>query len=203
MIENRKNNSENRIYALQKKLEKELSPERYHHTLGVMYTAAALAMCHDPSVMEQAMIAGLLHDCAKGIPYNEQYRLCMKYQIPLSEVEEKNHALLHAKLGEWMAKNKYDLKDENILHAIKVHTTGCPEMSMLDKIIYISDYIEPGRNKAHHLAQIRTLSFQNIDLAVEKIAYDVLNYLKKQNGPTDELTISTWEWYHHKNNEIY
>ena len=89
----------------EKKLKKYLDKDRYRHTLGVMYTAAALAMAHDYD-MEQAQMAGLLHDCAKCIPNKKKLKICKKQDIRVSSVEKSNPFLLHAKLGAYIAKEK-------------------------------------------------------------------------------------------------
>ena len=123
-----------RITKIRRKLMTELDKERYEHTLGVMYTAAALAMRHDEDI-EKALMAGLLHDCAKCIPGDTKIKLCKKYRLSVSEVEKENPSLLHAKLGAFLAAKKYHIKDKEIMNSIASHTTGCPHMSLLDKII--------------------------------------------------------------------
>ena len=129
---------------IRKKLKKTLDKDRYEHTKGVMYTAGCLAMAnHYP--IEKAMLAGLLHDCAKCIPTSEKIRLCEEHHILMTQIELDNPGLLHAKAGMALAEEQYGVTDTDILHAIKVHTTGEPDMSILDKIIYIADYIEPMR----------------------------------------------------------
>ena len=95
---------------IEKKLKKELDKERYTHTLGVMYTAAALAMAHQCS-LEQAVYAGLLHDCAKCISNHDKLKLCKKHKIPVSSSEEQSPFLLHAKLGAYFAKKRYKVED--------------------------------------------------------------------------------------------
>lgn len=186
---------------IKKSLKKELDKSRYEHTLGVMYTAAALAMAHGGNI-EQAMLAGLLHDCAKCIPNDEKFSMCKKNHIELTESEKENPALIHAKLGAFLAKEKYHVTDESILHAILVHTTGEPEMNLLDKIIYIADYIEPNRNKADNLPVVRPLSFQNLDAALFKILGDTLDYLKETEKKIDSLTEQTYEYYKSKKMKI-
>ena len=183
--------------GIEKKLRKELDNERYRHTLGVMYTAASLAMAYHTD-MEQAMYAGLLHDCAKCISNNEKLKLCKKHKIPLSPSEEKNPFLLHAKLGAYFAKHKYKIEDREILHAIKVHTTGEPEMGTLDKIIYIADYIEPNREKAPNLEEIRKMAFEDLEQTMLKILSDTLNYLEKKGGEIDPLTLETYQYFQNK-----
>ena len=86
-----------------------LDQNRYEHTLGVMYTAGALAMRYEAD-LEDAMIAGLLHDCAKCIPSAQKIELCRKYNLNISEAEQKNSGLLHAKLGAYLAKEIYRIQ---------------------------------------------------------------------------------------------
>ena len=180
--------------AFQKKLKREMDEGRYQHTLGVMYTAAALAMRYEYDI-QKAQIAGLLHDCAKCIPNGKKLKLCEKYQIPVTEVENRNPFLLHAKLGSFLASHEYDVQAEEILSAILYHTTGKPDMSLLDKIVYIADYIEPRRNKAPNLTEVRKLAFLDLDAALYKILSDTLSYLDEGTGEVDEMTIKAYEYY--------
>lgn len=183
----------NRI-EIEKKLKKELDKERFRHTIGVMYTAAALALAHGGD-MEQALYAGLLHDCAKCIPNHEKLHLCRKHKLEVTPAEQKNPFLLHAKLGALFAREKYEIKDQEILHAIQVHTTGVPDMNLLDKIVYIADYIEPNREKAENLPQVRALAFQSLDKTMEMILGDTLTYLEESGGDIDPLTAQTYEYF--------
>lgn len=184
----------NNIDIYKKKLQKRLDSSRYEHTLGVMYTAAALAMRYGLDI-NQAQIAGILHDNAKCISYDRKMQLCEKYNIHLSDAEKENPALLHAKLGAFLAMYKYKVNDSEVVKAILYHTTGRPDMSMLEKIIYVADYIEPMRYKARNLAQIRKLAFIDIDEALVCILQDTLEYLNSINGSIDPLTQKTYEFY--------
>lgn len=186
--------NQNELHELRKKLKKRLDKGRYEHTKGVMYTAGCLAMAHEASV-ERAMLAGLLHDCAKCIPNEEQIRLCKKNDIHISSVEYECPYLLHAKLGAYLAETEYGVSDPQILHAIRVHTTGEPDMSVLDKILYIADYIEPGRNKAPNLEKVRKLAFQDLNACMAQILCDMLPYLSEKGGAIDPTTRHTYEFY--------
>lgn len=177
-----------------KKLQRYIEKDRYQHTIGVMYTAAALAMAYNYDI-NKAMLAGALHDCAKSMPHDKKLELCRKNHIEVSDVERENPFLLHAKAGALIARKKYGVKDEDVLHAIQVHTTGAPAMSTLDMIVFIADYIEPGRDKALNLPHIRELAFQNLENTVEKILYDTLNYLNQKSGRIDPTTERTYEYY--------
>ena len=179
---------------IEKKLSKYLDEDRFQHTMGVMYTSACLAMVHGYDIKD-AQVAGLLHDCAKCIPNGKKLKLCEKYQIPVTEVENRNPFLLHAKLGSFLASHEYDVQDEEILSAILYHTTGKPDMSLLDKIVYIADYIEPRRNKAPNLTEVRKLAFLDLDAALYKILSDTLSYLDEGTGEVDEMTIKAYEYY--------
>ena len=167
-------------HEIRKRLKKELDKGRYEHTKGVMYTAGCMAMAYETSI-EQAMLAGLLHDCAKCIPDDEKLQICEEHDIPINAVEYESPFLLHAKLGAYLAETVYEVKDPEILHAIKVHTTGAPDMSTLDKIIYIADYIEPGRNKAADLPRVRKLAFEDLDTCMAEILCDT-NFLHLHSG---------------------
>lgn len=179
---------------IQKQLKKELDRNRYQHTLGVMHTAACLAMRYETDLY-RPMLAGLLHDCAKCIPGNEQILLCKKNHIVIREVERENPSLLHAKLGASLAKTKYGIEDESVLHAIEVHTTGSPGMNFLDKIIFTADYIEPNREKAENLPEVRALAFTDIDKAVVQILHDTIHYLNHKKGAIDKKTQETYQYY--------
>lgn len=183
--------------AIQEKLKLALDEPRYEHTLGVMYTAGCMAMAHGFDV-KKAMLAGLLHDCAKCMTHEDRLLLCQQHNVEVTASELENKALLHAKVGAILAKIEYDITDKDILHAIAVHTTGEPDMNMLDKIIYIADYIEPGRDKAPNLELIRSLAYKDLDTCMAQILYDTLNYLQTRGGsidPTTELTYHFYEKY--------
>ena len=182
------------INSIRIKVKKELDKERYEHTKGVMYTAGCLAMANEYDI-DKAMIAGLLHDCAKCIPNDEKIKLCKKNNILVNDIELQNPGLLHAKLGSFLAETKYEILDPDILHAIKVHTTGCPDMNIIDKIIYIADYIEPKRNMAPRLEYIRKIAFQDLNLCMAEILYDSLHYLSNQKNEIDPMTQHTYEFY--------
>lgn len=182
------------ISKLQKAMEKTLDAKRYEHTLGVAYTAASLAMRYDVDIND-ALVAGLLHDCAKCLSNDKKVSICEKNNIHVTEIERKNPSLLHAKVGSFIAMDTYHIKDMDILNAIMYHTTGRPEMSLLEKITFISDYIEPGRKQAPNLPIIRKLAFIDLDKALLKILEDTLEYLKQSREEIDTATQETYEFY--------
>ncbi len=179
---------------LRREMEKVQDSRRFEHTLGVEFTAASLAMRYGASI-KSARTAGLLHDCAKCLTDEERISICRKNGIPISEMEWKNPFLLHAKAGAFLAKKQYGIEDEDILNAICSHTTGRPGMSLLEMIVFVADYIEPGRNKASNLEEIRRLAFTELDQALLKILGDTLEYLESGSGDVDPMTRKTWEYY--------
>ncbi|MCD7834351.1 MAG: bis(5'-nucleosyl)-tetraphosphatase (symmetrical) YqeK [Lachnospiraceae bacterium] len=182
------------IAKMQKRLKKELDEPRYVHTQGVMYTAMALAMCHGED-LERTGVAGLLHDCAKCIPNPQKIKLCEHYRLSVSEAERAAPQLLHAKLGACIAKDKYGVEDMEILSAIRCHTTGKPDMSLMEKIVFLSDYIEPGRVKAPNLTRIRALAFSDLDMAVYLTLRDTLSYLEQTKASLDNQSVVAYNYY--------
>lgn len=179
---------------LRKAVKKVQSGKRYEHTLGVEYISAALAMRFGADV-KSAQAAGLLHDCAKCMSDEEKLNLCRKNNIPVTEAERKAPYLLHAKVGGYLAHKKYGVTDKDILNAIIYHTTGRENMSLLEKIVFVADYIEPGRKHAPNLAEIRSLAFQDLDKAMLRILEDTLSYLRASDSELDPMTEITWKYY--------
>ncbi len=183
-----------RLAEIRKELKKKLKKERFEHTVGVMYTAASLAMCYGADI-QKALTAGLLHDCGKYCPAEEQIRLCGRYGIKLTRSELEMPALIHARLGAYLAEHEYGIKDREILDAVTYHTTGRPDMSLLEKIIYIADYIEPNRREIPGLSEIRGIVFRDIDRAVCLSAERTVRYLRDGGKSIDPMTVSTYEFY--------
>ncbi len=183
------------ISKLRKEMDEVQKNSRLEHTIGVAYTAASLAMCYGADV-EKALIAGYLHDCAKHLSDEELLKICKKNDLPVSHTEEQNPgSLLHGKVGAFLAKDKYDVDDKEILNAIYYHTTGHPGMTLLEKIIFLADYMEPGRNKAPNLSQIREVIYRDIDKALLIVLKDTLAHLKDSDKPVDDMTQKTYEYY--------
>ncbi|MGI6117942.1 MAG: bis(5'-nucleosyl)-tetraphosphatase (symmetrical) YqeK [Bilifractor sp.] len=179
---------------LEKKLQKALTENRYRHTLGVAYTASALAMCHG-SDLETAREAGMLHDCAKCMTNAEMRQLAIRKKIEISQFELEHPALLHSKLGVYVARDEYGISDIGILQAIRWHTTGKPDMSLLESIIFVSDYIEPNRDKAPRLPELRSLAFHDLNRCVYEILKDTVHYLSGNPKSMDPMTEKALKYY--------
>lgn len=157
------------------------SKKRFVHTIGVSYTSCSLAMRYGIDI-NKAFLAGFLHDVAKGIEDSKLIDFCKENNVDIPEVCYLKPFLLHGPAGRVIAKNMLGIDDEDILSAIEFHTTGRPGMSLLEKIVFVADYIEPGRNKAPNLEYIRKLAFENIDSCVIKILEDTFSYLNDADG---------------------
>lgn len=183
----------NRI-DITEKLKEKLSVKRFEHSISVEYTAGNMAFIHGVDY-EKALIAGLLHDCAKYLSSDKKIKKCEKRNIPISKFEYDNPELLHAKLSALYAKEKYGITDQEILSAITWHTTGKPNMSALDKIIYIADYIEPNRPYLPDIDIIRHEAYTDLDRCLLHILYNTIHYLGKRGSIIDSITKETYEYY--------
>ncbi len=186
-------NKKERI-ALIKELESELAYGRFVHTLDVAATASNLAMCYGAD-LDKAETAGLLHDCAKCMNLGKMLKACDKAGVTISEYERNSVSLLHSKAGAVLAESRYGVSDEDILNAIRYHTTGRPGMSLLEKLVFVADYIEPGRDSAPNLPLVRKLAYESIDDCVLQILKDTLQYLATTGSPVDPMTQKTYEYY--------
>lgn len=153
------------IDQIKARLEKSLSQERFVHTLGVANEAVRLANYYKADV-EKAHMAALLHDCAKCLPGGELRQYCIDNGIELDGIMESRITLAHSLAGAVMAKKEYGVDDGEILNAIRVHTLGAKEMSLLDKIILVADIAEPNRGSYKELEKIRKMAYMDLDKAV-------------------------------------
>lgn len=129
-------------------LKERLDGKRLSHTLAVADTAYTLGKrygCSDTDC-ERLYVAGLLHDVTKRLSTAEHIEICRRASYPLTEDDLASPPILHAISGAIVAKRDFsELVDEGICRAIALHTTGAADMSLLDKLLYLSDYIEPTR----------------------------------------------------------
>ena len=185
--------SRENIDLIKADLKEKLPKKRYEHTLGVAYTAAALAMCYGEDILK-AELAGILHDVAKAKKSFELKDDMKGYIDPYTDedyvalIADKAPQILHAIYAPYLAKKDYKIEDKDILSAIRWHTTGKKDMTMLEKIVFVADYIEPNRKKLPDLDRIRTLSFHDISEAVNVIAKSTIEYLGSQGMYIDKFT---------------
>ncbi|RRJ16412.1 HD domain-containing protein [Lachnoanaerobaculum orale] len=185
--------SRENIDLIKADLKEKLPEKRYEHTLGVAYTAAALAMCYGEDILK-AELAGILHDVAKAKKSSELKDDMKGYIDPYTDgdyvalIADKAPQILHAIYAPYLAKKDYKIEDKDILSAIRWHTTGKKDMTMLEKIVFVADYIEPNRKKLPDIDRIRTLSFHDISEAVKVTAKSTIEYLGSQGMYIDKFT---------------
>lgn len=175
-----------KLTEIQNDLKNRLSERRYVHSAGVAASAYMLAekYGYDP---EKAELAGWLHDCAKEMKLREMQDIIDKQNLQVDEYMRSSRALLHGPAGSIMVKTVYGIEDRDIQDAIFFHTTGHPQMGLLDKIIFLADYIEPGRDFPG-INIIRKNAKKDLDVAVLS-AYDAtIRYLLEQKEYIYELT---------------
>ena len=175
---------------MKNKLKSALPEKRYLHSIGVCETAVKMAKCYGADE-NKAYIAGRLHDCAKGLKNEEQIKMCNEYGIVLDEITRACLPVIHAPLGAEVAKAEYGIEDEEILRAIRLHTTGAPEMTILDKIIYIADMIEPTRSY-NGVEELREAAFKNLDEAMLKALQFTLRFNIQKGTVIHPDTLSAW-----------
>lgn len=173
---------------ISKKLKTMLTPHRYAHSLGVQATAVDLAHRYGVDT-HKAAIAALVHDCAKDLDAKSMLDLIKKYGLVLDEIYLKQTELVHAPLGAEMARDLFDIQDKEILDAIRYHTTGRTGMSPLEKIIYLADYIEPGRN-FDGVEEIRQEARHDLDKAVVMAMDSTILYVIQKGGLIHTNTVS-------------
>lgn len=168
-------------------LKESLKPNRYIHSVNTMKVAVLLAE-HYGADRDIAAVAGLLHDCAKNLTDIETIKYCKENGIELNEIEKKQLFLMHGEVGAIIAKEKYGVEDEIILNAIRYHTTGFSKMNMVDKIVYLADYIEPGRTHCS-VDDVRRLAYEDIDKALICAFSNVIKFVIMQNGLIHPFTV--------------
>jgi len=149
---------------IMQKLKTKLDEGRFRHSIGVMEIAIKLAKHYNADI-KKAEIAGLLHDCAKNLDPNSLLKLAENFGILQDDIVRREKALIHGPLGAILARLEYGITDEEILNAIRIHTTGDINMTVLEKIIFLSDLMEPGRCFPG-VDDLRVKAFDNIDDAL-------------------------------------
>ncbi|MBC2576071.1 bis(5'-nucleosyl)-tetraphosphatase (symmetrical) YqeK [Peptostreptococcus canis] len=176
------------------KLSEYLPEKRKIHSLNVAKAAVRLSEIYgcDP---EKAEIAGILHDTAKYVKLADVPGYCEKYNIILDEMEKNSTALSHSVLGTYIAKYEFGIKDEEILSAIRYHTTAKPNMSLLEKVVYIADLIEIGRDYPG-VEELRELAYGGfLDEAIVKSIDNTISQVLKKKSLLHLRTVESRNYY--------
>jgi len=168
-------------------LKNSISPKRYIHSINVSITAKNLAEFYHCDV-SKAEIAGLVHDCARDIDRALQVKFLEEEGIVVDELTLSVKELLHGPAAVHICKSVFDIEDEDILTAVRYHTTGRENMSLLEKIIYLSDFIEPGRS-FDGVEELRRLAYEDLDRALLLAFNSSIRYILSQNGLIQMNTI--------------
>ncbi|AXF54659.1 bis(5'-nucleosyl)-tetraphosphatase (symmetrical) YqeK [Salicibibacter kimchii] len=173
----------------QEKVRQVLPKERYNHTLGVMQTAVALAKRHGVD-QEKAELAALLHDYAKPLPKEELVAVLKKHE-PAENFSEYGGVLLHAPAGAYMVEEAFGIEDTEIFSAIYWHTTGRPQMSLFEKVIFLADYMEPGRSFPG-LEEVRKLAEVDVDEALLVTYTNTIQHLLAGKRMVHPMTVAAY-----------
>lgn len=171
-----------KIEKMRQLLEQSLAPKRFKHSVAVYETALELAKAHKLTKEETAKVAisALLHDCGREVPTKESLAKMQELGLAVDEVEANQPILLHAKLGVYIAKEKYGVSDEEILDGISYHTTGKANMSVLAMLVFLADMIEPGRDFPG-VDELRKLARKDLEAAMLLAYSNTTQYLIKGN----------------------
>ncbi|MBQ4631356.1 MAG: bis(5'-nucleosyl)-tetraphosphatase (symmetrical) YqeK [Clostridia bacterium] len=166
------------IDQMREKLKTALTEKRFNHSLGVMETAVQMAK-HFGADVQKTAVAALLHDCAKNYSKAEMFELCDRFGVLLDDICKASTGLIHGFLGAEIANKYYGVSDPEIYDAIYYHTIGKPNMSLMTKIIYIADGIEPARHY-EGVDLIREMVYEDIDRAlILQIDYTIRSVISR------------------------
>jgi predicted HD superfamily hydrolase involved in NAD metabolism len=159
-------------------VKKQLTEHRYQHTIGVMETAVALAEQYGADV-KKAELAAIFHDYAKFRPKEEMKQIILEQNMP-KDLLLYNSELWHAPVGAYLVEKEVGINDAEILDAIRYHTSGRPNMTLLEKVVYLADYIEPGRIFPG-VDEVRELAKQDLNKALIKALQNTIQFLMNKN----------------------
>ena len=167
------------IEAYKEEIRKRLSDYRYNHSLCVAKAAKELAKLYGADE-KKAEIAGILHDIMKDTPKNIQLQLMEQFGIILDDFERESETLWHARLAAAFIENELNIKDEEIIDAIRYHTTGKADMSLLTKIIFTADFISDDRSYPG-VEEMREMAFSSLEEAMlEGLAFTLKELSEKR-----------------------
>ena len=172
-----------------------ITHKRYYHSLGVAKATKELAIIHNINIdLDKAYVSGLLHDVTKLIPLDIQKE--MLYDLGFKDDDEimKSHNVWHGITAPAYVIKKYEIIDDEILDAIRYHVMGRPNMTILEKLVFIADYIEENRvGKVFETA--REIAKDDLNKAVLYILESQIAYIKSRNEYLVSQTIKTYDYY--------
>ncbi|NLS40429.1 HD domain-containing protein [Bacillus subtilis] len=172
-------------------VKQQLTEHRYIHTIGVMNTAIELAKRFGAD-SKKAETAAIFHDYAKFRPKEEMKQIIGREKMP-AHLLDHNPELWHAPVGAYLVQREAGVQDEDILDAIRYHTSGRPGMTLLEKVIYVADYIEPNR-AFPGVDEVRKLAETDLNQALIQSIKNTMVFLMKKNQPVFPDTFLTYNW---------
>jgi len=170
-------------------VKEQLTDHRYQHTIGVLETALQLASKYGADE-KKTELAAIFHDYAKFRSKEEMKQIIIQEKMP-EELLDYNSELWHAPVGAFLVEKEVGITDSDVIEAIRYHTSGRPEMTVLEKIIYVADYIEPGR-VFPGVDEVRELANQDLDQALLQSIQNSIVFLVKQKRAVFPLTLQTY-----------
>lgn len=167
----------------------QLTEHRYTHTIGVMETAITLAKKYGADE-KKAELSAIFHDYAKFRPKEEMKKIIIEQGMP-SELLQYNSELWHAPVGAFLVEKEAGISDKEILDAIRFHTSGRVRMTLLEKVIYLADYIEPGRHFPG-VEEVRAMAQESLNTALIKSVQNTIMFLMKKGQPVFPATFHTY-----------
>lgn len=173
-------NNKINTYEIKTILKRNLKDSRYNHTIGVEKSAIKLAEIYEESI-DKVIISSLFHDFAKYMTDEELHYYVKEYNIELDEIEKLDYSIIHGKVAKFIAKYEYNIDDVDVLNSIEYHTTGRKNMTKLEKIIYLADYIEENRNY-DGVDNLRRLAYEvGLNEALLESFNNSINFLLKKS----------------------
>lgn len=170
--------------------------KRYFHTIGVVEMALTLNKKLKLNIdSDKVFASAILHDVAKLMPKEEMLDILKDEYSDLYEELKDYPNVWHSFVGAYVAKTKYNIQDNEVLDAIKYHTTGKINMNNLEKLIFVSDYIEKITRNYESMIETRMIAYKSLDDALVKTLSDTIEYLKKEEKAIYSLTLDTYNYY--------
>ncbi len=170
-----------------------ISEHRWKHTLGVRDTAVRLAMIHHAPVIKSA-VAAYYHDCAKGMETKAMRKMLLENGLCSDESILASGALMHGIAGAWLAREKFGIKDEETLQAIRNHTLGRTNMTLTEKVVFVADAIEENRDPYPGLENLRDVAEKSLDAAVMYSLTLTKQFVRKSGKSFHVRGESTYQW---------
>ncbi|MEW6482114.1 MAG: bis(5'-nucleosyl)-tetraphosphatase (symmetrical) YqeK [bacterium] len=171
---------------IEKELASLMTKERLFHIQEVKRIACEISSHYNVD-KEKLELISYLHDIAKDIPKDEMKSLIEKYKIGLDRIEKREPGLWHGAIGACMAKERFNIEEEEILNAIKFHSTGMANMPLLSKILYIADYLETCPD-----GDLLDRAKRDIEGVLREVIKKKIEYVLKKGSLLHPRTVSLW-----------